>query len=105
MQAPFAVSRKYVRRLFGISSRADVRTSCSTALARTAVWVLEFPLASVEKVTTSTFRPGSFHLLDNVTEIPDSPAGPDSSVAGPTFRDVVLGASSALYCLSNRSSG
>src|SRR6218665_3727056 len=77
----------------------------SSALARTATWVKESPLASVGKKTSSPSRPGSVRLGDNVTKIIDSSASPDPSVSGPSFRgDAVLVASSTLDCPCSRSS-
>ena len=77
----------------------------SSALARTATWVKESPLASVGKKTSSPSRPGSVRLGDNVTKIIDSFTSPDPSVSGPSFRgDAVLVASSTLDCPCSRSS-
>src|SRR6218665_3045951 len=77
----------------------------SSALARTATWVKESPLASVGKKTSSPSRPGSVRLGDNVTKIIDSPASPDPSLSDPCFRgDTVLVASSTLDCPRSRSS-
>src|SRR6218665_1832285 len=77
----------------------------SSALARTATWVKESPLASVGKKTSSPSRPGGVRLVDNVTKITNSPASPDPSLSGPSFREgAVLGASSTLDCPRSRSS-
>jgi len=77
----------------------------SSALARTATWVKESPLASVGNKTSSSSRPESVRLVDNLTKIGDSPASPDPSLSGLSFREgAVLEASSTFDCPRSRSS-
>src|SRR6218665_2828259 len=77
----------------------------SSALARTATWVKESPLASVGNKTSSSSRPESVRLVDNLTKIGDSPASPDPSLSGLSFREgAVLEASSTFDCPRSPSS-